>query len=160
MQYYKIPKNVMDQYLIDESEEKKPYTTYSQRDPRWANVKLGFGSTTIGSHGCFVTSLSMMVNKRPDEVNEILKKNGGFNGDLVVSEKAAQALGLEYFGKEYDINKVPDWYPNIKEVRMNGYQHFVLRIFEDGKKFIIDPWTGTRQRIDLYPFKSYRLFKK
>lgn len=138
-------------------------TKYSQRDSRWSLVRLGFGKTTIGTHGCFITCLSMMVDKTPDVVNEILKKAGAFNGDLLISEKAAEALNLDYFGKEYDVNKEPNYLPNIKEVDMSPsagkQQHFVVRAMENGKKVIIDPWTGTTQVVGKYPFVSYRLFK-
>lgn len=136
----------------------------NQRDKRWSSIKLGFGTSTIGSHGCFLTCLSMIVDKTPPEVNEILKKAGAFYKDLIISDKAAAALGLRYLGKETDINKPPTWYPSIKEVDMSPApgktQHFVLRILFDGRKRIIDPWTGQVQKIDFYPFTSYRLFKK
>ncbi len=104
----------------------------------------------------------MLVDKEPPEVNEILKKAGAFDKDLIISDKAAKALGLEYTGKEYDINKEPDWFPNIKEVDMSPspgkQQHFVVRIKED-KKYIIDPWTGKKEAIGFYPFCSYRRFR-
>jgi hypothetical protein len=106
----------------------------------------------------------MMVNKTPDVVNDILKKAGAFNGDLIISEKATVALGLKYYGKDININNVPDWSPSIKEVDMSPsagkQQHFVLRIIENGKSFIIDPWTGRKEKIDFYPFVSYRKFKQ
>ena len=138
---------------------------YSQRDPRWANKTLGFGPSKIGGYGCFLTCLSMMVGKTPDKVNNMLKAGGGFYKDLIISDKAAKILGLKYFGKEFDIDKEPGWYPSIKEVDMSPrtgkQQHFVVRIKTLlGRKRIIDPWTGDEQRIDYYPFASYRLFKK
>jgi hypothetical protein len=166
--YYKIPKDKLDDILFDslveekeEAKSNKEYSVFSQRDPRWKNIKLGFGSTTIGSHGCFLTCLSMIVGKRPDEVNEILKKAGAYSRDLMISYKAAEALGLEYNGKETNISKMPQYSPSIKEVTMGkSSQHFVLRIIDKEKKAIIDPWTGRREYINFYPFRSYRLFKK
>lgn len=165
---YSIPYDIMRQYEV-EFVKPNEYAVFSQRDPRWKNVKLGNSKTsTIGQYGCFVTCLSMMVNKRPDEVNEILKKAGAFNGDLLISEKAAEALNLEYKGREYNINNMPQYSPSIKEVRMGKSQHFVLRIIDKNDSLsskisgalIVDPWTGLKQRIDYYPFKSYRLFKR
>lgn len=165
---------------VDLNEAKTPpdappeasYTPYSQRDPRWKNIKLGFGKYTIGSDGCFLTCLSMMVNKTPDVVNEILKKAGAFSGSLIISDKAAKALGLELLkgnsnipGKMTDINYMPEWSPSIKEVDYNAKtavndQHFVLRIIEDGKRYIIDPLDAKKKYINYYPkFISYRLFK-
>lgn len=137
---------------------------YSQRDPRWAKVPLGFSKvTTLGSHGCFVTCLAMMIKKEPHIVNQLLKDGNAFGGkdrDLLISERAAKILNLQYFGKEMDINKPPDIQISIKEVDMSPapgkQQHFVVRL--DGSA-IIDPWTGLIKKIGFYPFVSYRLFK-
>jgi lysozyme len=149
------------------------YEVYSQKDKRWKDIKLGFGKYTIGTDGCFITALSMMVKKTPDVVNEILKQARAFSGSLIISDKAAKALGLELLkgnsnipGKMTNINYMPDWSPSIKEVDYNSKtavieQHFVLRIIEDGKRYIIDPLGGIKREINYYPkFKSYRLFKK
>lgn len=35
-----------------------------QRDPRWANLKLGFSNVTIGGYGCAITALAMLLNYR------------------------------------------------------------------------------------------------
>lgn len=139
----------------------------SQRDPRWRDVKLGFSNLTIGGYGCFLTCLAWMVGKTPDVVNDILRKANAFGGadrSLIISDRAAIALGLGYFGIEYDVNKEPDWFPNIKEVDMSPapgkQQHFVVRIKDGGKKFILDPWDGKQKAVGFYPFVSYRKFKK
>lgn len=149
----------------------KPYKIYSQRDPKWANDKLGFGSTTIGSHGCFVTCLAMMAGIPPNETNQILKREKAFYKDLIISEKAAKALNLNYYGRNYNISGMPNWSPSIKEVDFSPspgkQQHFVLRIIEKDHELaskygalIVDPWTGKHQRINYYPFVSYREFQK
>lgn len=129
---------------------------YSQRDPKWAKETLGFGKTTLGSHGCFVTSLAIMCGKTPSEVNSILKKGKFFNGDLIISSNAmANSLGLTYVGK---IDSQPK-FKTIAEVDMSPapgkQQHFVV-VKEDGS--IIDPWTGTIRPKGTYPIMSYRLF--
>ena len=60
-------------------------TPLSQRDPRWKDIKLGTGSTTIGQEGCLVTCLAMLAGTTPDVVNEELKRVGGYqNGNLVI----------------------------------------------------------------------------
>lgn len=129
---------------------------YSQRDHKWAKETLGFGKTTLGSHGCFVTSLAIMCGKTPSEVNSILKKGKFFNGDLIISSNAmAKSLGLTYVGK---IDSQPK-FKTIAEVDMSPapgkQQHFVV-VKEDGS--IIDPWTGTIRPKGTYPIMSYRLF--
>lgn len=129
---------------------------YSQRDKRWAKETLGFGKTTLGSHGCFVTSLAIMCGKTPSEVNSILKKGKFFTGDLIISSNAmAKSLGLTYVGK---IDSQPK-FKTIAEVDMSPspgkQQHFVV-VKEDGS--IIDPWTGTIRPKGTYPIINYRLF--
>lgn len=62
------------------------FPRWSQRDPRWASVQLGFGSTTIGQYGCVVTSLAMAVTNiedrkiTPDQFNTAMKEVNGFSG--------------------------------------------------------------------------------
>jgi len=65
----------------------------SQRDPKWANELLGFDdSCTIGTDGCALTCLAMLVNgfgfsETPKTLNKKLKDLGpgsGFIGPLMV----------------------------------------------------------------------------
>jgi hypothetical protein len=161
--------------LVEDVVEPTPetsYKVYSQTDPRWKDKKLGFGKTTIGSHGCFITNLAMAVGIPPDQVNEILKDRKAFSGDLVRTPQAFEALGLKIVdtgdvipNRDFNINHEPNWSPTIKEVDMSPkisgkQQHFVLRVLDGKQKFIIDPWGGVRRKINYYPFVSYRLFKK
>jgi hypothetical protein len=60
-----------------------------QNDEKWKSVKLGNSSETIGSWGCLLTSVTMMLNgigysETPDTVNEKMKKVGGFQGPLFI----------------------------------------------------------------------------
>jgi hypothetical protein len=65
----------------------------SQQDPRWKGHQLGFDSSiTIGTDGCAITSLTMLVNgygfsETPESVNNKLVAMGsgsGFIGGMVV----------------------------------------------------------------------------
>lgn len=141
----------------------KNFNIYSQNDPRWKNKQLGKSKYTIGSDGCFITALGSMCKKRPDEVNDILTKKGiiGKAGMILNSDKAAKVLGLDYNGRDYNINNMPNYSPSIKEVKMGkGGKHFVLRIIENKKRYIIDSWDGQKKPIRHYEFISYRLFKQ
>jgi len=146
----------------DNGNSENDYTPYSQMDPRWKNIKLGNGRTTIGTHGCFVACLAMIDGRTPDVINKVLRENNAFYIDLVKSPEAAKALNLEYKGKDYDISNMPEYSPSIKEVKYGsaGTQHFVLRIIKNGVRYIIDPIDGKQKAINYYPFVSYRLFKK
>lgn len=60
-----------------------------QNDERWKNVKLGNSSETIGSWGCLLTSVTMMLNglgynETPETVNEKMKRAGGFDRALFI----------------------------------------------------------------------------
>ena len=123
-------------------------TNYSQRDWRWSWKQLGFCRTSIGKDGCAVTSLGIMADRRPDEVNDILKNGGGFlAGCLVIWDRAASLLGLEWAGS----GKTRQFFPCIADVRFGNDMHFVVMLDE---KTIIDPWDGTRKN-NPYPIVSY-----
>ncbi len=58
-----------------------------QNDEKWKSIKLGNSSETIGSWGCLLTSVTMILNaigynETPETVNEKMKKAGGFQGAL------------------------------------------------------------------------------
>jgi len=60
-----------------------------QNDEKWKNTKLGNSAETIGSWGCLLTSVTMMLNgigysETPESVNEKMKKSGGFQGALFI----------------------------------------------------------------------------
>ena len=128
---------------------------YSQRDPKWANIKLGFGNTTIGSHGCKLTSFSIITEIPPDVLNEKFKKDGCFLRDLLIDEKIALSLDISP-------NDTTSTNPNkicVAEVDMSPsagkQQHFV--VWNDNNS-ITDPWTGTIRPATTYPIINYRTF--
>lgn len=60
-----------------------------QNDETWKNTPLGNSSQTIGSWGCLLTSVTMMLNgigynETPVTVNDKMKKAGGFQGPLFI----------------------------------------------------------------------------
>jgi len=62
---------------------------YSQQDPRWKNNKLGKSNLTLGSFGCAVSSVAMLLSgqgypETPDSLNEKLKTRGGFMDAAIV----------------------------------------------------------------------------
>lgn len=68
-----------------------PYnpTWFSQRDPQWKDQKLGGSNLTLGSSGCAVTAVAMLLsgwgyNETPESLNNKLKNNGGFMGAAIV----------------------------------------------------------------------------
>ena len=135
----------------------------SQRDPRWKDIKLGTGSTSIGGEGCLITCLAMLASTTPDVVNEELKRVGGYqNGNLVIwSALDRTNLGFQFIerSKVYNNEKVSNNLPCIVEVdgsRIGAKQHFVLYI---GNKRMIDPWTGVDKDTSYYPAVGYAIVK-
>lgn len=60
-----------------------------QNDDQWKNIPLGHSSETIGSWGCLLTSVTMLLNgigynETPVTVNDKMKKAGGFQGALFI----------------------------------------------------------------------------
>jgi hypothetical protein len=58
-----------------------------QNDETWKKIPLGNSSETIGSWGCLLTSVTMMLNgigynETPVTANEKFRNAGGFNGAL------------------------------------------------------------------------------
>jgi len=132
-------------------------TPLSQRDDRWKNIKLGWSDdTTIGSHGCLITAISMLWNTTPDKVNEWLKNNNGYvNLNLVDWTKVP---GFKWRGWSYnnaEILETIDKYGScIVEVDFNTNpedgSHFV--VFTGNKK-LNDPWDGKEK-----PTSSFSTF--
>ncbi len=77
-------------------------TPLSQMDPRWKNKALGFDTSTIGSYGCLMTSMTMVANyygfnETPDTVNEKMKAAKGYQGALIIPAVLPAALpGMIY----------------------------------------------------------------
>lgn len=61
----------------------------SQRDPKWKNDKLGNSTLTLGSSGCAVSAVAMLLSgygysETPGSLNSDLKSHGGFAGAAIV----------------------------------------------------------------------------
>lgn len=86
------------------------YVTWRQKDPKWSNIKIGNSSGTIGSIGCLVTSISILIEKSGVEHNinplnpgtfvEALNKNNGFdsNGNLQYAAVNKAVPKFKYVG--------------------------------------------------------------
>ena len=135
---------------------------YSQKDPRWANKKVGYGKMTFAQVGCALTSIANKlkfdgIDKTPLEINELAKKCGAFQVDMLVFPKLAEALGYKYQKQTAK--------PKGRQIMETNYykkvgipQHFVF-MNESGKR--IDPldlepsWEPNN-----YPAVSWRVFTK
>ncbi len=70
-----------------------------QNDPAWKNIPLGFPTDggTIGSWGCLLTSITMMLNgagynETPPSVNDKMKQHNGFQGAMIIPSAVPAAF--------------------------------------------------------------------
>lgn len=132
-----------------------------QNDDQWKKVPLGFSNETIGSWGCLLTSVTMMLNgigynETPATVNEKMKNAGGFQGALFIPSVLPYVWGncayrdmqpCESFPapiQQID-NAVAEGKPVILQVDWNkqaGIQtHFVLVKEKKGDDYVLyDPY--------------------
>ncbi|OGT28083.1 MAG: hypothetical protein A2Z17_07145 [Gammaproteobacteria bacterium RBG_16_66_13] len=129
-----------------------PIQALSQRNPVWANQTLGFGRVTLGTHGCAVTVLAMLLNclnphpdpsnspnplfYTPTTVNHALRAHDAFTGPLrnfVIDRRLETNLPVIA-------------YVDAKLKEPGLQQHFVLIVgVEDAERgiyLINDPWFG------------------
>lgn len=130
---------------------------FKMGSPSWGEMTLGNSGKKMKEIGCFVTSLSMLDNRTPDIVLDILNRNNAFNNKaLLLSDVAAKALGMKYKGKSTKAPNFPcvaetDAYSNI-----GIPSHFF--VYLEPRK-IIDPIDG-QEKPNPYNIVSYRLFKE
>lgn len=161
--------------------------SFSQRDSRWGSIMLGYNTElpyNLYNYGCLITSLGNYISKQPDEVNQILKDNGGFvqGGNFVWSKCTVLGLNQTYvstrcqsvslYTTEVDklIGFLQDGYPALCEVDFNPaddpeQMHFVLAVgYTEGEIFIVDPWEGQLETWSFEAFKrntyQYRIYDK
>lgn len=153
---------------------------YSQRDPAWANILLGFNSSaayTIGTAGCYVTAIANVCkwagnDLNPQQINDICKQNNWFvNGGLLTRDDIPALLcsNLGYVGRTNwtgptDINFFNDASdPNVAYIieidasKAPGIQtHFTMVWSKpDANDLEIDDsWDGVRKALSHYGVPS------
>lgn len=142
-----------------------PVTTFSQRDPKWANKYVGFSKLTFKNVGCTITALASLISYvyqetyTPDKVNEMLKGANGFVGALVLWNRIPVAFNkLKWIKRVYSYNNLETSLyvyakkmPVLVEVnaaRIGASRHWVLFL---GSQKELDPWDGTIKSTATYP---------
>ena len=142
---------------------------YLQRDDQWKLKRLGFGSGTIGSYGCYLTALASGLTRfgwdfDPGTLNDYLKSKdlytGEFRNYIDVENIAAvlpdMFLGFEKIEPWDDMSQLENFldgnYVVVAKVSAVGIggtgTHFVLVDDTSGPNAIIhDPWTGEYQPV-------------
>lgn len=114
-----------------------------QSDSRWKNVQLGTcKDETIGSAGCLITCIAMLLGTTPDIINN---KAVYYRGCLLSGRATVKALDMVYSA----VRSRPVRLPCIAEVKVPKGQHFV--VIDGSRQY--DPLTG---KISNYKILSYR----
>ena len=139
-------------------------TLYSQRDNRWRNQKFGKNGT-IGSLGCTLTCISMLLDLAPDQVAKRLDEVKAFTGNFLIWTRLKAAYPQLQFIKRvrtYDNADVKANIPCLVEVDFDGTprkddRHWVLFV---GNKRAYDPWLGKEISTSHYtPLLGYSIVK-
>lgn len=141
--------------------------TYCQRDSKWGNIKLGTSNTLIKDYGCTITSLGMIAEITPDEVNRLLNSVNGFSqGNLIIWSKINECFkGVEFGwrGYTYENEKVSQAIKDngacmveVDAAPIGGYRHWVVFI---GNKQLVDPWDGKVKPTSTYSPTGYTIIK-
>ena len=143
-------------------------TKISQRDERWANIKLGTSNLTIGQAGCTITCIAILADLTPDDVNNRLKvANGYANTNLIIWSKIKEAISwleFEWRGYSYENTKVASAISKngsclveVDGTPIGGSKHWVLYI---GNQKLIDPWDGKEKSTSSYQAIGYAIINK
>jgi hypothetical protein len=130
----------------------------SQKNPAWKDIKLGTCSKdTIGSSGCFVTSLGMLADITPDVANKMIMDGGGYVDGCNIGDpyKIAEILGLNYEGKTTEYQNDTCIAETNHYAASGVPQHFFIWL---GNGRIVDSLTGVESE-NKYKIVSFRLFR-
>jgi hypothetical protein len=126
-----------------------------QQEAGWASMNLGTSPASIGSEGCAITAVAMMlryygIDTDPGALNAWLTANGGYAyddqliWDAVTNYSADQVAFSAWLGPDLNAirTELDAGRPVVAEVRLGGNQHFVLLTgyTTEGGLLINDPW--------------------
>lgn len=129
----------------------------SQKNPTWANVKLGNSNSTIANYGCTITCLSMLSDwygdwKSPDWIAKNLSFNN--NGEIFwtsINGKMPFDFVYRYYKQDdKKIKEILDSKDNACLLRINyisrgkSFVHWVVALLYGKEGYrIADPLDGT-----------------
>ncbi len=133
--------------------------TFSQRDPKWANVKIGDTDFTIGRYGCVITSIAMLSSYfLPTVTPDVLARRFKFDKEGRI---LWNSVDLENFWFDFRVRQRCD--DQVKAalsdpgraviLEVSNGLHWVVglsRSFLGGTFRIADPWLGDRATLQRY----------
>ena len=150
-------------------------TAFLQKDPSWANTRLGKSSDTIGTDGCLVTATAMALGNlgfktTPKDLNARLTATDSFTkqGWLIwsgIEKVTAGKANARFYNKvtDTDINSClrDGYYPMARFYLPNGRSHWAMIVKRDARGFHMrDPLKQSKKPLifprDASAFKSLR----
>lgn len=139
----------LQEFRIKDAPDGTPMLT--QGDARWGYDTMGDSGKSISSKGCFLTSMTMVLNQKlrqrdskcalvtPREVNELLSKKGGFqNGKADLANARAAAIIEEAYGVKVPTTKLEneplDSIPARLEAEIAAGRQVILFVDNDDKE--------------------------
>jgi peptidoglycan hydrolase CwlO-like protein len=127
---------------------------YSQRDPRWCKQYIGNSSDTIGSVGCFISSISMVYKKLGNDItpSAYAANSSNFWGNTAYMSIPAPPGGYSYKQVAYnsgtidsELNAGRYVIAQVKMSNISGMHFIVIISGSNGNYKIHDPWFGADQ---------------
>lgn len=143
---------------------------FMQKDPEWAEDKLGISKDTMASSGCLVTALASGLDMQakaeksefyitPKSLNQVLTASGAYtDGGAIIWDKLKKALPQTDVIVPENVSReaISDLlehgkFPAVKvRVGGNGAYHWVLLIgAEDGHYVCMDPLSESGEPVSL-----------
>lgn len=146
---------------------------YSQRDPRWCKQYIGNSKDTIGSVGCFISSVSMVYKKLGSDITPSLyaANSSNFWSNTAYMTTPSAPSGYTYKQISYNSSIVDQELKAgryvIAQMKMSniaGMHFIVITSGSNGNYKIHDPWFGAdlnfSDRYSASLVMSLRLFTK
>ena len=161
------------------------YINWRQTDPKWSSIRVGNSSGTLGSIGCLITSISILIEKsgcntmikpfNPGTFLEALNKHNGFDGsgNLQYAAVTKAVPAFKYVGnqnlrgktKEEKLSLIKQYldsgYYLTAEVKgaTKGSQHWVAVIrVENNNVIMVDPGSNQTVMWNAYNYEKTTQF--
>ena len=188
MQYNELSSNKyanLWNYAIFGSVDSGEYINWRQTDSKWSSIRVGNSSGTLGSIGCLITSISILIEKsgcntmikpfNPGTFLEALNKHNGFDGsgNLQYAAVTKAVPAFKYVGNQNLRGKTKDeklslikhyldsGYYLTAEVKgaTKGSQHWVAVIrVENNNVIMVDPGSNQTVMWNAYNYEKTTQF--
>lgn len=132
--------------------------SYSQRDPRWAELKLGTSHLTIGRYGCTTTCIADLSTYFGDNLTPAqVERDIQYTSDGLILWPTCQFKHFAFWFRDHarDDAKIKNALadPNLAVILQVAHgSHWVVAtgIDANGMYKIADPWRGDRSTMKRY----------